>query len=191
VLVLIGGLGTSACSWQPYVATRAVRHVMGNRTRVHQVVPLKATLKPYRTIEVAPFENLVGEAMPMTAERYLNQRVAEGLRALPTSPQVVVIADSPLGQTDDVAAASSERRLRVEGFIDDFDTGSLPLRVAELGFNHMAVTARIRLIDKDTSQVIGSASFTAQNDRVTASTNGALNQLANRIRAFVESGYAR
>jgi hypothetical protein len=81
--------------------------------------------------------------------------------------------------------------LRVEGFIDDLDGGSLPLRVAELGFNHVAVTARIRLRDKVTSQLLGAASFTAQDDRVTASTNVAINNLAKQIRAYVQGGYER
>jgi hypothetical protein len=132
--------------------------------------------------------------VPIATERYIDDRLVDGLRALPTSPQVVAISINPLATAPDAPAAPpgwSARTLRVEGFIDDLDGGSLPLRVAELGFNHVAVTARIRLRDKVTSQLLGAASFTAQDDRVTASTNVAINNLAKQIRAYVQGGYER
>ena len=45
--------------------------------------------------------------------------------------------------------------LVIDGFVDDYDPGSLPLRVVELGFNHVAVTVRIRLRDKQSGRIIG------------------------------------
>ena len=184
----------AGCAWQPYVVTRGIRHLTGNHTRVHPIVPLAASLKPYRIVEVMPLENLLGTAVPMTTERLINDRVAEGLRALPTSPQVIAVRPDPLAPADAASGAppgSPAPTLRVEGYIDDLDAGSLPLRIAELGFNHVAVTVRIRLRDKATAQVVGAASFTAQDDRVTASANVAINNVAKRIRAYVGAGYER
>ena len=184
---------SAGCAWQPYVVTRGLRHVLGNHTRVHQIVPLTTSLKPYRIVEVMPLQNLLGTAVPLATERYINDRVAEGLRVLPTSPQVVTVTADPAVPAASVTSAAppgwSARTLRVEGYIDDLDAGSLPLRVAELGFNHVAVTVRIRLRDKTTSQVVSAASFTTQDDRVTASANVAINNVAKRIRSYVESGY--
>ena len=193
VALAAAATASAGCAWQPYVVTRGIRHMMGNHTRVHQIVPLTTSLKPYRIVEVMPLQNLLGTAVPLTTERYINDRVAEGLRALPTSPQVIAVITDPATQSASVTSTAppgwSARTLLVEGYIDDLDAGSLPLRVAELGFNHVAVTVRIRLRDKTTSQVVSAASFTAQDDRVTASANGAINNVAKRIRTYVESGY--
>ena len=191
-LAVLGAFSSLAagCAWKPYVVTRAARHVMGSHARFHPIVPLTVSLKPYRVVEVAPLENLLGAAIPTATERYINERVTDGLRLLPTAPEVVVLTNGP-ALAAQPAAADGVRTLRVEGFIDDLDAGSLPLRIAELGFNHVAVTVRIRLRDKATSEMIGAASFTAQDDRVTASANVAINNLAKRIRTYVQSGYDR
>ena len=53
------------------------------------------------------------------------------------------------------------------------------------------MSADFRLRDKATSQIIGAASFTAQDDRVTASPDGAINNVAKRIRAYVGDAYVR
>jgi len=189
VLTAISGI-SAGCAWQPYAVTRGIRHLTGNHTRFHAIVPLTVSLKPYRVVEVMPLQNLLGATVPMATERYIDDHLVNDLRALPSSPQIVVPTESPVGVTEE-PAPTTERTLRLEGFIDDLDGGSLPLRIAELGFNHVAVTVRIRLRDKATSQLIGAASFTTQDDRVTASANVAINNLTNRIRAYVESGYAR
>ena len=180
----------AGCAWKPYVATRAIRHFTGNHGRFHPIVPLTVSLKPYRVVEIEPLQNLLGVAIPTATEHYIDDRVVDGLRLLPTSPEVVVLTNGPAALAQANAAAGPQT-LRVEGFIDDLDAGSVPLRIAELGFNHVAVTVRIRLRDKATSQIIGAASFTAQDDRVTASANVAIQNVAKRIRAYVESGYAR
>jgi hypothetical protein len=188
VLAAVAG-ATSGCAWQPYVVTRGIRHLAGNHTRVHPIVPLTISLKPYRVVEVMPLQSLLGGAIPTATERYIDERVMNGLRVLPSSPQVIVLSDAAPAASD--ASGAATHTLRVEGFIDDLDAGSLPLRIAELGFNHVAVTVRIRLRDKATSQVLGAASFTAQDDRVTASANGAINNVAKRISDYVGSGYER
>lgn len=189
LLAAIGSL-TAGCAWQPYVVTRGIRHLTGNHTRFHPIVPLTASLTSYRVVEVMPLRNLLGASVPTATEQYLDDRLVDGLRTLTSSPQIVAVTETPRGAAE-ARAPTTEPTLRVEGFIDDLDGGSLPLRIAELGFNHVAVTVRIRLRDKATSQVVGAASFTTQDDRVTATANAAINNVANRIRAYVESGYAR
>jgi hypothetical protein len=193
-LVVTVTAAASACAWQPYVATRTIRHFTGNPTRFHSIVPLTASLKRYRVVEVTPLQNLLDSAIPAATKQYIDQRVVDRLRSLPAAPHVIVLTEHPLGIDADAPAAApvpGAPTLRVDGFIDDFDAGSLPLRLAELGFNHVAVTVRIRLRDKATSQIIGAASFTAQDDRITASTTAAINHVASRIGDFVESGYER
>ena len=65
------------------------------------------------------------------------------------------------------------------------------MRIAELGFNHIAVTLRIRVRDKSSGRLLGAASVTAEDDSATGTTTGAINRAAERIRAFLAAGYAR
>jgi len=175
-------LATSGCGWQTYAVTRSAREITGAKTRLHVVVPIRASLKPYRVIELAALSDLVGERLPPSMERYLNERMAAALGRLPpTLPTVRRPAESEA----DVPA------LVVDGFVDDYDAGSRALRVAELGFNHVAVTVRVQLRDKQSGQLLGAASVTAEDDRASGTTRAAIDRAAEQIRDFVERGYAR
>jgi hypothetical protein len=172
-------LATSGCGWQTYAVTRSVREVTGAKTRLHVVVPI-SSLRPYHAIEVAPLADLIGDHIPPLIEQYLNERLVKALSHLPASSTA---ARSP--------ADAEASTLIVDGFLDDYDAGSRSLRIAELGFNHVAVTVRVRLHDKASGHLLGAASVTAEDDRASGTTRAAIDHAAARIRAFVESGYAR
>jgi hypothetical protein len=170
----------AGCSWQPYVATRALRQFTGAPTRFHMLTPLHESLKTFRTIEVKPLENLVGNHLPAPMERYLNERVMHELQSLKSTPKV---------EAYDESAPLQESALVFEGFIDDYDPGYVGLRLLEFGFNHIAVTVRFQLRDKKSGEIVGAASVTAQDDRATGTTRGAVDRLAKRIHKFVNPGY--
>ena len=133
-------------------------------------------------IEVTPLADLVGERIPAAMERYLNERMFGALSTLASSPTTVVAA----ADADPAASA-----LVLDRFLDDYDGGSRSLRVVELGFNHIAVTLRVRLRDKQTGQLLGAASVTAEDDRASGTTKAAIDHAVDRIRDFVQAGYAR
>ncbi len=178
----------AGCSWRPYVATRAIRQFTGAPTRFHSIAPLHESLKPFRAIEVKPLENLVGNHMPPQMERYLNERVMQELQLLKSSPKVVAY-DEWLSSQEPASMAPEESALIFEGYIDDYDPGYVGLRLLEFGFNHVAVTVRFQLRDKRSGEIVGAASITAQDDRATATTRGAIDRIAKRIRKFVNPGY--
>jgi hypothetical protein len=181
----------SGCTWQSYAATRGIRFVTGGRTQLHPIVPVAATLRPYRVIEMPSLENLLPERMPSDLERYLNDVLAGQLHLVASSP-TIVRRDPGLGSGDTRAPLAPDvPTLVFEGFIDDYDPGYVGLRLVELGFNHMVVTVRFELRDKQTGRVVGAASITVQDNRVTATMRSAIGRLADQVRAFVEAGYAK
>ena len=98
-------------------------------------------------------------------EQYLNERIVAALSSLPSSP------------TTEKAPADADAAtptMAIDGFLDDYDGGSRPLRLVELGFNHIAVTLRIRLRDKQSGQVLGAASVTAEDDRASGTVRAAI-----------------
>ncbi len=162
----------------------------GGPTRTHTIVPLASSLRPYRVIETHPLEDEVGGRMPAEDERYLNQTLADQLGRVSSEPTVV--RAGPTGAAPGAARPpAAARTLVVDGSIDDYDPGYAGLRLVELGFNHMVVTARIRLRDKATGQVMGAASVTAQDDRVTATVRGTIWRLVAHLTSFVDAGYAK
>ena len=171
----------TACTWQGYAVSRGVRLVTGFRTQVHPVIPVSSSLKAYRVIEMPPLENLLPGRMPSKLETYLNDQLMEQLRLLPSSPKIV----SPDSGTPEVPT------LVFEGFIDDYDPGYVGLRLAELGFNHLVLTVRFQVKDKQTGRIVCAASVTAQDDRAIATARSAMNRLAHRVRTFIETGYDR
>jgi hypothetical protein len=181
MLLLVLAACLASCSWKPYVATRALRQFTGAPTRFHVLTPLHENLKAFRAIEVKPLENLVGSHLPPPMERYLNERIMQELGSLKSSPKVEAY--------DESTAPQRESAVVFEGFIDDYDPGYVGLRLLEFGFNHIAVTVRFQLRDKKTGEIVGAASITSQDDRVTATTKGAVDRLAKRIHKFVNPGY--
>lgn len=173
-------LATSGCGWQTYAVTRSVREVTGAKTRLHVVVPIASSLRPYHAIEVAPLADLIGDRIPPPMEQYLNERLVKALSGLPAAPTNL---SRPLDAEPGTVV--------VDGFIDDYDAGSRPLRVVELGFNHVAITIRVRLRAKASGQLLGAVSVTAEDDRASGTTRAAIDHAAARIRAFVEAAYAR
>jgi hypothetical protein len=174
-------LAASGCGWQTYAVTRSVREVTGAKTRLHVVVPL-SSLTPYRVIEVTPLIDLIGDRLPPLMERYLDERMIQAFTGLPSSPAT---------QKGPVDSDTGVPTLLVDGFLDDYDAGSRSLRVVELGFNHVAVTLRVRLRDKVSGQLLGAASVTAEDDRASGTTKAAIDHATARIRGFVETGYAQ
>jgi hypothetical protein len=185
------GCVLSGCTWQGYAVTRGIRTVTGARTQVHSIVPVTSTLRTYRVIETHWLENLIPGRMPSELERYLNDALAEQLHLVASSP-TIVRRDPELAFTEALApGAPAVPTLVFEGFIDDYDPGYIGLRLVELGFNHMVITVRIQLRDKQTGQIVGAASITAQDNRVTATVRGTIGRLAHRVRTLVGAGYAR
>jgi hypothetical protein len=178
----------SGCTWQGYAVTRGIRTVTGIRTDLHAITPVTAPLRPYRIIEMHPLENLV-PAMPSELERYLNDALAEQLHLLPSSPAIVRRdPEAALEDSGDVEADAAPT-LVLDGFIDDYDPGYVGLRLVELGLNHQVVTVRIQLRDKQTGDIVGAASVTAQDNRVVGTLKATIGRLAARLRTFVERGY--
>ena len=184
-VAISAALSGSGCAWQPYVATRTVREITGAKLRFHVISPLATGLERYRVIEVGPLQDLIGARLPADMERYLDDRVLRALDALPSSPRVVAATS---GARDEPPATVPT--LVIDGFIDDYDPGSRALRAVELGFNHIAVTVRVRLRDQQTGRLLGAASVTAEDDRASGTTKAAIDHLTSRIRAFVAKGYA-
>jgi hypothetical protein len=175
-------VATSGCAWQTYAVTRSVREVTGAKTRLHVVVPLGSSLWRYRVIEVTPIADLIGDRIPPPMERYLNERLLQAFTGLPSSAATV---------KGPAPSAAGVPALVVDGFLDDYDAGSRSLRVVELGFNHVAVTLRVRLRDQASGELLGAASVTAEDDRASGTTRAAIDHATAQIRAFVETGYAR
>lgn len=175
-------LVNAGCGWQTYAVTRSVREITGAKTRLHVVTAIGSSLWRYRIIEVAPLTDLVGDRIPPPMEQYLNGCLLDAFADLPSSPATV------RGPTESDARVPA---LLVDGDLDDYALGSRSLRIVELGFNHVAVTLRVRLRDKDSGQLLGAASVTAEDDCASGTTRAAIDHATARIRAFVETGYAR
>jgi hypothetical protein len=178
----------SACAWQPYVVTRVARHFTGVRTRLHVITPSAPGLASYRGIEILPVANLLAAHAPATVQRYLQARIAKMLGSLHRQRVVVAVSESLLTTTDLAVPAPT---LVVEALLDDFDPGSLPLRLGEMGFNHIAVTVRVRLRDLQSGSPLGAISVTTQDDRASGTTSGAIDRVADRIGDWIAKGYAR
>ena len=148
---------------------------------------LTESLTSFRTIEVKPFDNLVGNHIPTQMEQYLNQRMMSEFQSLKSSPKIEPY-DEFLPQ-EGVPGTPAESALIFEGFIDDYDAGYAGLRMVELGFNHVAVTVRFQLRNKQTGEILAAASITAQDDRATATTKGAIDRITKRIHKLVNSGF--
>lgn len=191
VIVMSVALTTAACAWKPYVVTRAIRYATGERTRFHPITPLASSLKPYRAIEVTPLESLLPGRIPPAMKKYLDDRISGELKQVTSSPQIVASAPVTFAGVVVPEPDSAVRTLVIDGFVDDYDPGSLPLRIVELGFNHVAVTVRVRLRDKTSGAIVGAASITTEDNRATGTTRTAINRVAKRIRTFVNSGYGR
>jgi hypothetical protein len=177
------------CAWQPYVVTRSIREVTGAKLRLHVIAPLGASLSRYRLIEVRPLDDLLGTRVPADIEQYFTEHLVQALHRLPSSPTVVTAVSNQLGDGS-VEPPAAVPTLVVDGFIDDYDPGSRALRVAELGFNHIAVTVRVRLRDQQTGRLLSAASLTAEDDRASGTTKAAINHLTDRIRDLLAAGYA-
>ena len=185
------GFIASGCSVGSYGIGRGIRYATGASTHMHIAVPFDAGLRRYHVIEVRPFQNLVRSGLPANLERYLNDRFLQQLRSLPPSVTVERVDSTRDDAETPEAPATTALALRCDGFIDDFDPGYAWLRLAELGFNHLVVTIRLQCRDRDTRLVIGAASSTARDGRVTASGRGAIDRVLQRAGGFVKAGFAR
>ena len=183
------GCGFAACTWQEYAVSRGIRTVTGARTQLHCIVPITTPLRTYRVIETQRLRNLAPGTMPSDLEEYLNDALDEQLRLLAAAPTIVHERDpAPMADESLVRSIPTVPTLAFGGFIDDYDPGYIGLRLVELGFNHMVVTVRIRLLDKSTGQTMGAASITAQDNRVTATSKGTIDRLAHRVARFLDTG---
>jgi len=188
--VLASTMLINSCSWQTYVGSRVVRHITGAPTRFHSIVPIVPTnggLQRYRVIEVLPLDNLLPGLLPEKTESYINDQIFKDMQYLKSRPKV--IRTGVIGAVEDETDISPDRTLVFEGYVDDYDAGYAGLRLAELGFNHVAVTIRFQLRNKQSGEIVAAASITSQDDRATGSTKSAINKIANRIKRFINSGY--
>lgn len=180
----------TGCAWQPYVVTRSLREVLGSKTRVHVIVPIERRLTGYRHIELHALNNTLPGHVPQAATRYLDARLATELAQNGVSVTVVHATDDVAARSND-AEGDAGQSLVIDGYLDDFNAGSRSLRIVELGFNHIAVTVRVRIRDKHTHRLLGAVSVTAEDDRATGTTSAAIDRVVGHIRAFIEGGYAR
>jgi hypothetical protein len=172
---------SSGCAWKRYVGARTVRYVTGAPTRLHTITPPEKGLPDYTVVEFRELENLLPGQVPPALERRLNERIAGALRTTRWKPSVFAPDEVP-SEPD----APPRPVLIFEGFIDDYDPGYRALRAVELGFNHVAVTVRFQLRDAQTGRVMAAASITAQDNRVTGTTRGAIDRIARKIRKFLD-----
>lgn len=189
VVVTALALTVASCSWQAYAVSRGLRYATGAETRLHTLQPVASSLREYRVIEIHPLDDLLPGHVPVELERYLNARLARELQSVPTAPRVVLVDPLAAPADGDPPAADPSETLLCQGYIDDYDPGYLSLRLVELGFNHVALTVRLQLRDKSTGHVVGAASVTAQDDRVSATSRGAVDRLVHRLGQFVDAGY--
>jgi hypothetical protein len=187
---MCAGLFTSGCSWQTYAVMRTGRHFTGEKTHEHILQPLASSLRGYRVIELHELANMLPGRVPAAMERYLGERIASELSRLTTAPAIERFTALDLEVASLSRDISPEAALVVDGFLDDYDAGSRALRIVELGFNHVAVTVRVQLSDKQSNGLLGAVSITAEDDRENGTTTAAIDQAASRIGRFVEGGYA-
>ncbi len=178
----------AGCTWQGYAVSRGVRTVTGARTQLHAIVPVAATLRSYRVIEMHPLENLV-PTMPSELERFLTDALADQLHHLASSPAIVQRDPNATPLDASSPDAPTAPTLVLDGEIDDYDPGYVGLRLVELGLNHQVITIRIQLQDKQTGKVVGAASITAQDKTVISTAKQTIRRVASRVRAFVGAGY--
>ncbi|MEP6915033.1 MAG: hypothetical protein ABJC89_05280 [Acidobacteriota bacterium] len=188
---ICAALLTSGCGWQTYAITRAARHVTGAKTRDHTLQPLASSLRGYRVIELHEFSNMLPGRVPAPMERYLGDRIARALSRITAAPVVERVSALDLAVARLSPDTRAEAVLLADGFLDDYEPGSRALRIVELGFNHVAVTVRMQLRDKQSNRLLGAVSVTAEDDRETGTTKAAIDRVASRIGRFVESGFAR
>ena len=178
---------TSGCSVRSYGIGRGIRYVTGASTHVHVVVPVDSTLKRYHAVEARHFENLVGTRLPPDLEHYLNDQWVRRLQALPVP---VAAAQVDLEREGDAGAPARSPTLLCGGFVDDYDPGYPWLRLAELGFNHLVVTVRIQCRDERTHRVLGAASVTVRDGRVTATGRAAIDRVVRQAEKWLRTGFA-
>ena len=188
VTALSAVLLLDACNWRPYAYTRGIRQFTGRKLRTHTIVAGRTGLSDYQVLEVKKLDNLVLRQIPAPMEKYLNDKIFVSLRSLKMFPEVVregyeFTVEDPSGKT------AAKPTLIFEGAIDDYEPGYRSLRFAELGFNHVAVTVRFRLRDKQSQEILCSSSITAQDDTPTGSTKSAEGLVAKRIKKLVAAAY--
>jgi hypothetical protein len=177
-----------ACNWRPYAYTRGIRQFTGKKMRTHTIAANRSDLSHYQVLEVKKLDNLVLGQIPSPMERYLNDRIYAYLKSLKLFPEVAREGYDFVIEDPSVKTAAKPTVI-FEGAIDDYEPGYRSLRFAELGFNHVAVTVRFQLRDKQTQEILSSSSITAQDDTPTGSTKSAENRVAKRIRKLVAAEY--
>ena len=188
--IFCAALLLAGCSLQPYVYTRATREFTGKKLRTHTIIPLPDKLSPYQVLEVRPLDNLVLDRMPAPMERHLNEQIYANLKSLKVFPEITREGYEFIIE-DPSAKPEVKPTLVFEGSIDDYEPGVRSLRLVELGYNHVAVTVRFQLRDKQTNEILSSSSITAQDDTVSGSTRSAEDKVAKRIGKLVGGEFHR
>lgn len=183
-MAIIGLLLLNAgCPWRPYVMDRTFRQVTGQKIRLHRVLPVSDDLSRYRILEVQPLENMMLDQITPDLRYYLENKIFEALSDAKRFDQVV--RAEPAGSPEE---PPEEPTLVLEGAIDDYHPGYVGLRIFELGYNHISLTIRFQLRDKQTGDVLGSASVTVHENRPNGTPRGAANRVAKEIRKYLRSG---
>lgn len=181
-------VSSTACSLKRqvsnYIPTRVAREVIGQQTNFHPLVPITTDLRNYNIIAIKNFDNLMLDQMPENMYHYLNDQVAKEISRRKMFGEVVRIEDeAELG-----TKADAPPTLILEGFIDNYHPGSRGLRVVELGLNHGVVTIRFQLRDRQTDEIVGSASITVYERAASKSIKSAINQAAKKAAEFISQG---
>lgn len=195
-LILAGSVLGSACATTNKVLnypTRAFREVTGQKSREHRVVPIRESLAKYKTLEVWPAENLVGDQIPPQLVDRLNTSLYRQVSNRREFPKVIRIPDA---QSEDAVGAFSVDgseaggagvktapgdTLVLESYIDNYHPGNRFLRLVEVGVRQAYITLRYRLRDKLTGAVVGAGSVTVDDFRTLATKMGAINKATREV----------
>lgn len=188
-LILASVILQAGCAWHSYAYSRAIRQVTGDKVRTHTIVSADSgTLARYQVLEVKKLDNLMLDRVPPQVHTYIDDKIYSEIKSTNLFAEVhregyEFIIEDP------AAPAKPKPTVVFEGAIDDYDPGYRGLRFIELGFNHSVVTIRFQLRDKQTGEILSSASITAQNDTPTGSSKSAVNKVAKRIRKMIRAQY--
>jgi len=174
-------LGSTGCNFKRavinYVPTRVAREFVGQRTNVHPILPITAELRNYQILAVKSFDNLMLDEMPDRMYNDLNDQIVKEIARRKMFREVVRIEDeAELGGQNATAPT-----LILDGFVDNYHPGSRGLRLVELGLNHAVVTVRFQLRDRQTDEILGSASITVYERAASRTVRSAINQAAKTV----------
>ena len=162
----------------------------GAKTRLHVIVPISASLRRYRVIEVRPLADLHrANACRRRWSGTSNDRITTALSGLPSSPAIVKARRRGSRRRE----RSTRRRIPGADARRRWVSRRLRCRLARPAPRrtriqpHRRHRARPRCATSRSGELLGAASVTAEDDRAAGTTRAAIDHAADRIRAFVKA----